>query len=262
MQDAIAKATRVCVYDRAGYFARSSPAPAGGDAGEAADDLAAMLRAAGEKGPYILAGHSYGGYVVRLFAYRHPSDVAGMVLVDPSSEYQDDLLPPGTPADIAAGLARNAKYNRCSIEPRPTDNAAACILRSPPGDLPSGLVSWFTSSQDTAYAATLVREERAMNTTSSAQLVAERKSLGAIPVIALEQDSGKQTQNPQSSEAKAAADAFGRSWHSLHMVTSAGISSSFELRPVPGAGHSIQNDRPDAVIGAVLEVVERVRERP
>jgi pimeloyl-ACP methyl ester carboxylesterase len=30
----------------------------------------------------VLVGHSYGGLLVRLFAYSHPRDTAGLVLVD------------------------------------------------------------------------------------------------------------------------------------------------------------------------------------
>ena len=48
------------------------------------DDLEALLSAAEVKPPYILVGHSMGGYNMRVFASRHGSDVAGILLVDPS----------------------------------------------------------------------------------------------------------------------------------------------------------------------------------
>lgn len=74
--------TRVCVVDRPGLG--SSPPRRGvrTDAGQHARELSAVLSAAGEKGPFILVGHSYAGMVVRAFAARHPRKVAGVMLLD------------------------------------------------------------------------------------------------------------------------------------------------------------------------------------
>ena len=46
-------------------------------------DLAAALKAAHVAGPYVLVGHSLASFDVRLFAFTHPREVAGIVLVDP-----------------------------------------------------------------------------------------------------------------------------------------------------------------------------------
>jgi pimeloyl-ACP methyl ester carboxylesterase len=86
-----AKITRACAYDRPGtpvgeWPSRSDPAPQPTTAGDAVADLHALLSAAGEAGPYILVGHSYGGLVVRLYASTYPKDVSGLVLVDALSE--------------------------------------------------------------------------------------------------------------------------------------------------------------------------------
>ena len=53
-----------------------------------------MLANAGEKPPFVLVGHSFGGYNVRVFAHDHPDEVAGLVLVDSSHEEQSSRLPP------------------------------------------------------------------------------------------------------------------------------------------------------------------------
>ena len=55
---------------------------------EHVDDLYAWLKAAGEKGPFILASHSISGFYVRRFVARFPSEVAGLVFVDSSHEEQ------------------------------------------------------------------------------------------------------------------------------------------------------------------------------
>ncbi|WP_221934753.1 alpha/beta fold hydrolase [Georgenia yuyongxinii] len=78
---AVARDTRVCVYDRAGR-GWSEPANTPQDGTQIAADLHTLLEAGNVPGPYVLAGHSFGGLYVLTFAARYPDDVAGMVLVD------------------------------------------------------------------------------------------------------------------------------------------------------------------------------------
>ncbi|MBB5640619.1 alpha/beta fold hydrolase [Cryobacterium roopkundense] len=78
---AVAADTRVCVYDRAGR-GWSDPTDAPQDATQVATDPRAALHSADVPGPYVLAGHSFGGLYVLTFAAHYPDDVAGMVLVD------------------------------------------------------------------------------------------------------------------------------------------------------------------------------------
>ena len=78
---AVARDTRVCVYDRAGR-GWSDPAEGTQDGTRIATDLHTLLHTAGIPGPYVLAGHSFGGLYVRSYAAQYPDDVAGLVLVD------------------------------------------------------------------------------------------------------------------------------------------------------------------------------------
>ena len=86
VQPEVANSTRACWFDRAGYGAGSdaAPAPQGSDA--IATDLHQLLQAASVPPPYVLVGHSFGGFNVRVYYARYPGEVAGMVLVDPSHE--------------------------------------------------------------------------------------------------------------------------------------------------------------------------------
>ncbi|HWI63011.1 MAG TPA: alpha/beta hydrolase, partial [Symbiobacteriaceae bacterium] len=90
--DLVAKFARVCVYDRPGYGWSDSVGRARSPE-EIAGDLHALLEKAGLPGPYILVGHSLGGYYVRLFAARYPAEVAGMVLVDARHESLGERVP-------------------------------------------------------------------------------------------------------------------------------------------------------------------------
>ena len=87
VQPAIAKATRVCSYDRAGY-GWSDPSPRPRDANTIALELHTLLVNAGVSGPFVLVGHSLGGMIVREYAGLYRSDVVGMVLVDSTSPNQ------------------------------------------------------------------------------------------------------------------------------------------------------------------------------
>jgi pimeloyl-ACP methyl ester carboxylesterase len=81
VQPKVAAFTTACAYDRAGA-GWSDAAPLPRDPLHTADDLHAALGKAAIAGPYVVVGHSYGGYVARVFAGRYRSEMAGLVLVD------------------------------------------------------------------------------------------------------------------------------------------------------------------------------------
>lgn len=102
VQPAVAQFARVCSYDRAGV-GQSDPAPTPRTSAAVVADLHQLLQNAGETGPYILVGHSFGALHVRLFAHDYPADVIGLVLVDAVHEEwwrrSAALLPPPAPDD-------------------------------------------------------------------------------------------------------------------------------------------------------------------
>jgi pimeloyl-ACP methyl ester carboxylesterase/uncharacterized membrane protein len=84
----VALDTRVCVYDRAGR-GWSDPANTPQDAARIATDLHTLLQRGNEPGPYVLAGHSFGGLYALTFAAHYPEDVAGLALVDSTAPASD-----------------------------------------------------------------------------------------------------------------------------------------------------------------------------
>lgn len=91
VQPDVSRFARTCAYDRAG-FGWSERGPQPRTAGRAAEELRVALANAGERPPYLLVGHSYGALVMRIFAARYRSEVAGLVLVDPA--HPEDWLNP------------------------------------------------------------------------------------------------------------------------------------------------------------------------
>jgi pimeloyl-ACP methyl ester carboxylesterase len=81
VQSQLAKQTRVCAYDRPG-MGWSEPASSPRDPITIVGELHTLLSEAGINPPYVLAGHSYGAILIRVFAHQYPSDVSGLVLVD------------------------------------------------------------------------------------------------------------------------------------------------------------------------------------
>ncbi|WP_202867937.1 alpha/beta hydrolase [Kribbella pittospori] len=90
---AVARDSRVCVYDRAGR-GWSDPAATPPDAAQIATDLHELLQRASVPGPYVLAGHSFGGLYVRTYAAKYPDEVAGLVLIDSTTAKTTPAPPP------------------------------------------------------------------------------------------------------------------------------------------------------------------------
>jgi pimeloyl-ACP methyl ester carboxylesterase len=97
VQPSVSRLTRVCSYDRAG-FGWSDAGPMPRTAGRVADELRVVLDRGGVPPPFVLVGHSFGGFVMRIFAARHRSDVAGLVLVDPA--HPEDWVRPAPKEQI------------------------------------------------------------------------------------------------------------------------------------------------------------------
>lgn len=250
VQSAIARVTKTCAYDRAGIW-NSAPADGPRDAGAEADDLAALLKAAHLPAPYVIVGHSYAGYIDRLYAGRHSADVAGLVLVDPSSPHQISRFIEAFP-EAAKMPNPQAAIKDCAIDPRPAEFIAKC-QRSVPKDVPSDMADRYRDSQTPAAASAIMREGAAMEGLSSQLLDAEKKNLGAMPFIMLSRD-------PTMAFPEYPPDSAGaqRLWLKMHVETM-DLSSDSQLLVVPRAGHMIQIDRPDAVIAAVTGMVLKVR---
>ncbi len=125
VQPGVARFTRVCAYDRAGVGG-SDAGPRPRTSGTIVAALHTLLRRAGVGGPYVLVGHSIGGFHARLYAHRYPREVAGMVLVDAS--HPDQLarelaaLPPYRTGESAALAAVRADL--ADVRPDPQEGFA------------------------------------------------------------------------------------------------------------------------------------------
>ncbi|MEM6769896.1 MAG: alpha/beta hydrolase [Bacteroidota bacterium] len=90
---------RVIRYDRAG-IGYSELGVSLRDPQTIARELHALLAAAGESPPYILAGHSFGGFFIRKFADLYPDEVSALVFIDASHPDQRERMGYGPPPDF------------------------------------------------------------------------------------------------------------------------------------------------------------------
>ena len=167
---AVARDTRVCVYDRAGR-GWSEPADTAQDGAQIAADLHTLLARGHVRGSYVLAGHSFGGLYVLTFAARYPDEVAGMVLVDataPASAANagaassghggssDGLRRVSALVSTAARLGLGRLYGQVAaggLPPRSQDEVAASVAT--PSTLRSTIDEYVQASASTEQAAAL-----------------------------------------------------------------------------------------------------------
>lgn len=121
VQGEIAKYTRVCAYDRAGYgFSDALTGEA--DATNAVADLARLLDAGGVAQPVVLVGHSAGALYSQLFSSEHPEKVSGVVLVDPTG--LNDFR------DVDSILTENERARKRANYPKVFESLDLCVDRT------------------------------------------------------------------------------------------------------------------------------------
>jgi pimeloyl-ACP methyl ester carboxylesterase len=162
----VARDTRVCVYDRAGR-GWSDPADGPQDAVQTITDLHTLLDQAHIPGPYVLAGHSFGGLYILTFAATYPDQVAGMVLLDSTAPVPGPVPPTKAgsydlvgrisallPAVAHLGAAHLIGDSYDSLPPRSRDEARATV--STAHSVKSFINEFFEGSTATHQAASLV----------------------------------------------------------------------------------------------------------
>lgn len=261
IQDDLAKFTRVCSYDRAGY-GWSDPVPEAMLPDRVAKMLHDLLLKAGEQPPYLMVGHSFGGVYVRSFAVQYPAEVVGMVLVDSSHENQSRQDPPE--------LAESPKYLRIKnagvtslkvlqiLEPiglvRAFKMLDSIIASFPEQEKEAALAEMYRSGFSGAYA----RESEMMIAYSG-----QPDKLGDIPLIVLSQQTDAQKMYDQYRPllqdeftlelGQQVADIYNANQEEL-----ASLSPRGKRIIVEDSGHFIQLDKPELVIDAIREVFEQV----
>ena len=250
VQREVAKTNRVCAYDRAG-MGWSDPPPDSA-APSTAQDLRALMRAAGERPPYLMVGASRGGLFVRQYHADNPDDVAGFVLVDPSSEERLFTMINGEAiaiAEVTAEQMRTTNPSRPVAVPRRQPQTGAPFDRLPPDlyrtriALDERLIASIPDIVPPEAIAAARESERALLARLLATRRASARPLGDRPVVVL---SRGDEANADREAAHAALGAL--STNSRHSV-------------VKGAGHEIHLFEPAVVVQAIADVTQAIRDK-
>jgi pimeloyl-ACP methyl ester carboxylesterase len=258
VQPKVAARTRACVYDRAarGF---SDPSPLAPTFGNAVSDLHALLGKAGIAPPYVLVGNSFGGAVAQLYAYRYPQDVKALVLVEAGHEDEEKRI----------NAASQGKLKQ--LYDGQNQFIAQCAEAAHKGfELGSDLFAACTGGTGTEYGRELAAARLAMvrqpaywddlvagnkaGDASEAELRAARRSFGDLPLVVLVRGVSPYAVpgKPQSALNKAT-----EAENLAIQKDIAALSTRSSLHVVAGASHIIQADKPQAVVDAVNEALDR-----
>jgi pimeloyl-ACP methyl ester carboxylesterase len=269
IQGALSGTARVCAWDRPG-FGFSDPSTTAQDVMHLTDNLEAALKAAMIRPPYVLVGHSLGSFETLMFAFRHPHDIAGIVLVDPAGPFQDERLKRAAPATYAAidafqtdeieGLKRcireMEKKQPTSDTARADDDCVMTPAKEYPSDLNRALIRIDSNVAGKKDLLSLLTNM--VSGLDSRELQQAWHPLGATPLIVL--TAGKPPPIPLTDAAKAQMPALHAEWSRMHDEM-ARLSTQGTNRFVPDAAHYIHHDSPQVVVDAINEVISAARRR-
>lgn len=251
---AIGAYARVCAYDRAG-LGWSDPSPNPRTAQQIVTELRTLLDRAEESGPFVLVGQSSGGLYVRLFAYSHPSEVAGLVLLDAAHEDQFATVP-----DTFTSMVRVMPWLYGAMRLAASTGVPALVGWSGsyvPSSMPPGIAKPYKAlaAASPKFLLAASRELSALPDTHAQLRAASREGLGDIPVVVLSHEicNGCGMLGPDQLEA------YERNWREAQAAVAA-QSSRGRWQIVPQSGHEVHLDRPDAVLDAIREVLAVVSE--
>jgi pimeloyl-ACP methyl ester carboxylesterase len=279
VQGPLAKRTRVCAWDRAGY-GFSAPSSEPQDIVHTTGDLERALKRADIRRPYVMVGHSMGAYEVLRFTDLHRRDVLGMVLVDP------DI--PGRPA-VEERLAPQFAAVSQSLGDQVVKQRQDCIAALRRGTLTSGSPRFEQCTDSSVPAAfpdlkaaiaRLNADPARLQTqsslenehyNSSRQVTNAQRHYGDLPLVVLTAGGdeastlgslralprgtpGVGTPEELAQLREQIARFLREGWGPAHEGYAA-LSVHGRHQLVPDSGHNIMVEKPEVVIAAITEVL-------
>lgn len=245
VQDATAKLTRVCSYDRAGFgWSDRGALPRTG--ANMVRELHALLGRARIEAPVVLVGHSFGGLLAREYVQAYPDEVAGLVLVDAVHEEYLERVPE-LKRGVQSGLRnfdRLSWISRLGLMALSPQRIPARGLRG------EALARYRALLATTDFFGTAAAETAALEPNLAAARGLPLGTLGALPLAVLSR--GLADAQPFLSDEENARNE--REWRALQARLVA-LSSRGRQVIATGSGHAIQKTEPQLVVDAIRGVM-------
>lgn len=241
-------------YDRAG-LGWSDPGERPRDINRLVAELRETLGAIEASPPYVLVGHSYGGLIARAYAYTHPEEVAGLVLVDAAHEDQLEYYPDEYAAkaeNLGRMMGRLRWVYRAAVGsgiPALSGSSFASPLATKlPAELGAARAAVAVADSSQAVAST---DEMSALTVSFGQVREIRRSLGDLPVrvISHGKAAGSEAGVPAGLEEEVET-----AWQAMQRDL-LGISTDSRLVVAEESGHDIHVEQPRLVVEMIREIV-------
>jgi pimeloyl-ACP methyl ester carboxylesterase len=233
-----------------------------------AKELQGLLDAAGERGPYLLVGPSFVGFIIRVYTGLDPADVGGLVFLDASHEDQqrriDEIVPA---ARQRRSQAAEAEQNRERLALLLSKSKIPLGIERLPSALPSEkpepefrlsadlIAEFHYLDQQLKTRETAAAESASM--WESGQIAKASGSLGDRPTMVV--TGGRMELTPDPLYTNDVQEKLRHLWINVLQVEEAHLSSRGKQVVLKESGHGIQFERPDAVIDSVREVWSEVR---
>jgi pimeloyl-ACP methyl ester carboxylesterase len=250
VQPELSTLTRVCAYDRAGV-GWSDPRPGIRDSDSIADQLHGLLSAARIGTPVVLMGHSIAGMHLRAYASRYPTEIAGMVLVDPSTPEQLERMPPEMNE-----MQRRSIRQLAWFQPLVTFGIAR-LLRQCGDTPPKGMEAhsdWYRADNNCSPAYLPAIQAEMAGVEASARETMHTGPFGDLPILIFSQDPDvKQSGLPEDLRKRVSAV-----WFGLHEDLKR-LSTRTRRIVAKGSSHYIQVDRSDLLNREVPLFIRQIR---
>ena len=251
VQPGLARITRTCSYDRAG-FGWSVDQPGERDAAHIADQLHGLLTRAGIR-QVVLMAHSAGGLYARVYAAKFPQSVAGMVLVDAATPKPLPAPPFAVALDHHSSM--EFAFVKAAVALGVTRLLGQCDYIAPGLE---GYAGWIKANE--CYYPALdayVREDHALD--DSRQEAARTGPFGNLPLLVLSQDAKRPMPAFLSGRISAKDWSWSGAAHDAEQAAFLKLSTRSSRAIAPGSGHYIQYDRPDVLIQETAKFIHEIR---
>jgi pimeloyl-ACP methyl ester carboxylesterase len=257
VQSEVERFTRVCSYDRASVgWSEAGPLPR--TSLQIVKELHTLLHNAGVPPPYVMVGHSLGGFNVRVYNGEYPDEVAGVVLVDASHEEAEERAPASMNENAEKQKAQMKQLRRIAPFLTPI-GIGRLLLKRAWGEkiLPPGFQSELAYLQlESKQLEAMINELDSFS--EDAKEVRRSGTLGDKPLVVVTAGREPVAAEVPPGMSKKDLDEYHRIWVSDLQVRLIRLSTRGKQIIVSDSGHMIPMEKPERVVGAIREVCNAV----